>query len=171
MKKRIAVLVDDLFHILETWVPYYRLKEEGFEVLLIGGTKGPFLCKEGKYSITPDFSIKEVKAEEFDGVVVPGGFAPDKLRRYDEVKKFVKTLFEQNKLVAAICHGPWVLVSAKILNGKKVTGTVAIKDDVENAGATFVDKEVVIDGNIITSRVPADLPAFCREIVNFLKRK
>lgn len=170
MSKKIAILVEELFHVLETWVPYYRLKEEGFQVVLVGTAKASYLCKEGKYSITAEVSIKDVNPDDYDGVIVPGGFAPDKLRRYDEVKNFVYSLFKKNKLVAAICHGPWVLVSANVVKGKKVTGTVAIKDDIENAGGTYIDKEVVVDGNLITSRVPADLPLFCKEIIKFLNK-
>ncbi len=170
MPKKIAVLVEDLYHVVEMWVPYYRLKEEGYNAVIAGtGSKDKYFSKEG-YEAVPDVSIKNIKADEFDGVIIPGGFAPDKLRRYPEITGFVNKMFNANKLVASICHGPWVLVSSKVLKGRKVTCTAAIKDDVINAGAEYLDKEVVIDNNLITSRSPGDLPAFCRAIINFLKQ-
>jgi protease I len=107
---------------------------------------------------------------DFSGVVIPGGYAPDILRRYKEVNNFVREMYKKNRLVAAICHGGWVLVSAGIVKGKKVTGFYAIKDDLVNAGGKFIDKEVVVDGNLITSRKPFDLPPFCREILRKIKK-
>jgi len=169
MAKKIAVLVEDLYHVIEMWVPYYRLIEEGYDAVIVGtGSKNQYLSKEG-YEAVPDMSIKNIKSDEFDGVIIPGGFAPDKLRRYPEITDFVNKLCSKNKLVASICHGPWVLISSKILKGRKMTCVNAIKDDVINAGAEYLDQEVVIDKNLITSRTPKDIPAFCRAIINFLK--
>ena len=116
-----------------------------------------------------DKRIDEVRASDFEGVVIPGGWAPDKLRLSKKVLDFVKSLYDSGKIVASICHGGWVLVSAGICKGKTLTSYIAIKDDLVNAGAKFVDKEVVRDGNLITSRKPDDLPAFCREIIAALK--
>ncbi|MDO8141999.1 MAG: type 1 glutamine amidotransferase domain-containing protein, partial [Candidatus Brocadiales bacterium] len=124
--------------------------------------------KEG-YPAQEELSIKKTNAGEFDGVIIPGGYAPDILRRYGEINTFVKNMHEQGKLVAAICHAGWVLVSAGILQGKKATCFHAIKDDATNAGAEFIDNEVVVDGNLITSRNPYDLPAFCTQIIKFLR--
>ena len=109
-----------------------------------------------------------MNVDDFDGVIIPGGYAPDILRRYREVNQFVKQMHEQGKLIAAICHAGWVLVSANILKGKMATCFSAIKDDLVNAGAAFIDEEVVVDGNLITSRNPYDLPSFCRQIIEFL---
>ncbi len=167
---KIAVLVEDQYQVLEVWYPYLRLREEGIETVLVGtGRKKEYLSKDG-YPVPEERSIKEIKASEFDGVVVPGGYAPDILRRDEKIVKLVKDIFEQKKLVAAICHGGWVLVSAGILKDKKATCFFAIKDDLVNAGAKYSDKEVVVDGNLITSRNPYDLPAFCAQIIKFLKK-
>ncbi|MFH1772509.1 MAG: type 1 glutamine amidotransferase domain-containing protein [Candidatus Omnitrophota bacterium] len=166
--RKIAVLVEDYYQVLEVWYPYLRLKEAGFETVLVGtGNKKTYSSKEG-YPADAEISIKEAKVSEFDGVVIPGGYAPDILRRYPEVNKFVKDIHDKGKLVAAICHAGWVLVSAGILKGKKATCFYAIKDDMVNAGCEFIDKEVVVDGNLITSRNPYDLPYFCAEIIKFL---
>ena len=169
MSKKIAILVEDLYHVLELWVPYYRLKEEGYDVVLVGtGLSDIYKSKEG-LPAKPDKAIQEIKSSDFDGVIIPGGFCPDKLRRYSEITNFVKELFDNNKLVASICHGPWVLVSAGVLKGKKSTCFYAIKDDVINAGANYIDKEIIIDNNLITSRSMKDMPVFLKGIINFLK--
>ena len=168
--KKVAVLVEDQYQVLEVWYPYLRLREEGIETLLVGtGRKKEYNSKEG-YPAVEEVSIRKAKADDFSGVVIPGGYAPDILRRYKEVNKFVREMYEKNKIVAAICHGGWVLVSAGIVKGKKVTGFFAIKDDLVNAGGKFIDKEVVVDGNLVTSRKPYDLPAFCREILRKIKK-
>lgn len=136
----------------------------------MGTGKREYKSKEG-YPAKEELSIKKAQTNDFDAVVIPGGYAPDILRRYPEVNNFVRDMYRRRKLVAAICHAGWVLISAGILKGKKVTGFYAIKDDLINAGAQFLDKEVVVDGNLITSRNPYDLPAFCAEIIKKLKNK
>jgi protease I len=166
--KKVAVLLEDYYQVLEVWYPYLRLREEGMQTVFVGTGKGQYKSKEG-YPAEEELPIKKAKASDFDAVVVPGGYAPDILRRYAEINNFVKDMFDQGKVVAAICHAGWVLVSAGILKGKKATCFSAIKDDVINAGAEYIDQEVVVDGNLITSRNPYDLPAFCREIVKKLK--
>lgn len=167
--KKVAILVEDMYQVLEVWYPYFRLREEGIETVLVGtGSKKEYKSKEG-YPVAEEASIDKVKIQDFDAVVIPGGFAPDILRRYPKVNNFVKELFNAGKVVASICHGGWVLVSAGILKGKKATSFSAIKDDMVNAGAIFLDQEVVVDGNLITSRNPYDLPAFCREIIKKLQ--
>jgi len=169
--RKVAVLVEDAYQVLEVWYPYFRLREEGMETVLVGsGAKREYKSKEG-YPAREELSIKKAKADDFSGVVIPGGYAPDILRRYEEVNKFVRDIYSKKKAVAAICHGGWVLVSAGILKGRRVTGFFAIKDDLVNAGAEFMDKEVVVDGNLVTSRNPYDLPAFCREIIKLLKKE
>lgn len=163
--KKVAVLVEDQYQVLEVWYPYLRLRESGIETVLVGtGAKKEYKSKEG-YPAQEELSIKDAKVADFDGVVIPGGYAPDILRRYDAVNKFVREMSDKGKVVAAICHAGWVLSSAGVLKGRKATCFWAIKDDVVNAGAEFIDKEVVVDGNLITSRNPYDLPAFCREIL------
>ncbi|MDD4938951.1 MAG: type 1 glutamine amidotransferase [Candidatus Omnitrophica bacterium] len=166
--KKIAVLVEDHYQVLEVWYPYLRLKEEGFQTVLVGTGRKEYKSKEG-YPAEEEIPIKKADPKEFDAVIIPGGYAPDILRRHKEVNEFVKKIFEGSRLVAAICHGGWVLVSAGILKGKRVTGFSAIMDDLKNAGAQYFDEEVVVDGNLVTSRNPYDLPAFCREIIKKLK--
>ncbi|MDP3142937.1 MAG: type 1 glutamine amidotransferase domain-containing protein [Candidatus Omnitrophota bacterium] len=169
MAKKIAVLVEDTYQVLEVWYPLLRLREEGFEVVSVGtGTKDSYKSKEG-YGITVDTSIDKIIPKDFSAVIIPGGYAPDILRRFPQVVNFVKELFNDNKIVAAICHGGWVLASADILKGKRITSFFAIKHDLIHAGAEYSDQEVVVDKNLITSRKPEDLPAFMREIIRALK--
>ena len=165
--KKVLIFAENYYEDLELWYPKIRLTEEGAKVVVAGTGEKTYKGKNG-YPLDVDGNVKDYKAKDFDAVIVPGGFAPDKLRRYKEVLDFVKEIYNNGKVVAAICHGPWVLVSAGILKGKKITCVNAIKDDVINAGAQYFDKEVVVDGNIITSRKPDDLPAFCREIIKAL---
>ncbi len=164
--KKVAVLVEDLYQELEVWYPVLRLREAGASVIVVGtGTKKVYLSKLG-YEIKVDTEAKKVK--DIEGIIIPGGYAPDRLRRYEAVNKLVYNAFRKKKVVAAICHGAWVLVSAKVLKGKKVTCFKAIKDDVINAGGKYIDKEVVVDSNLITSRKPEDLPAFMKAIIKAL---
>ena len=167
--KRIAILAEDLYEDLELWYPYYRLVEEGAEVKIIGPEAKEYQSKHG-YPVQADLSADKVKADDFDGVVVPGGFAPDRLRRYSAVLNLVQGVFEKGGVVTSICHGAWVLISAGIMIGKRATCVSAIKDDLINAGATYLDQEVVIDGNLITSRTPQDLPAYLPAIITALKK-
>lgn len=168
--KKIAVLVEDLYQVLEVWYPIFRLQEEGMIVQSIGtGKKDTYQSKEG-YPIKVDLSIDQAKVEEFDGVIIPGGYAPDILRRYEKVVNFVKRLYIDGRVVAAICHGGWLLVSAGILKGHQATCFFAIKDDLIAAGAKYVDQEVVVDNNLITSRKPEDLPRFVQEIIKMVKK-
>lgn len=166
--KKVAVLVEDQYQVLEAWYPYLRLREEGMDTIFVGTGKKEYKSKEG-YPAVEELNIKGAKAEDFDAVVIPGGYAPDILRRNSQMNNFVSEMFKKGKVVAAICHAGWVLVSAGVLKGRKVTGFSAIKDDLINAGAEYLDREVVVDGNLITSRNPYDLPAFCREIIKKLK--
>jgi protease I len=166
--KRIAILAEDIYEDLELWYPLLRMKEEGAEVKVIGtGSANQYTGKHG-LPVQVDLSADQVRADDFDAVIIPGGYAPDRMRRYEALLRFVREAFEKGKVVASICHGPWVLVSAGVLKGRTATCFFAIKDDVINAGAKYVDQEVVRDGNLITSRMPADLPAFCREIIKAL---
>lgn len=168
--KKVAVLLEDHYQVLEVWYPYLRLREEGIETVFVGTGKKQYASKEG-YPAEEELNIKDARSDDFDGVVIPGGYAPDILRRNKQINDFVNALDKEKKLVAAICHAGWVLVSAGILKGRKATCFSAIKDDVINAGAQYLDKEVVVDGNLVTSRNPYDLPVFCREAIKFLKGK
>ena len=168
MGKRAAIVVDQLYQVLEVWYPYYRLKEAGIEVDLIAGEgKKEYGSKEG-YPCVSDYSAGEVKAEDYDCMIVPGGFAPDFMRRSEEVLKFANDMVEGDKVIAAICHGGWLLCSTKAYKGKKATCFMAIRDDIKNAGAEYLDAECVVDGKLITSRKPGDLPAFCKAILKAL---
>jgi len=163
--KRVAVLAEDLYEELELWYPALRLREAGAEVTIVcSGSSTTYHSKHG-YPATVDAAADDVSADAFDAVVVPGGFAPDRLRRYPAVLDLVRQAFEGGKVVAMICHAAWVPISAGILKGRTATCVPAIKDDLVNAGATYVDQEVVVDGNLISSRRPSDLPAFCRAII------
>lgn len=163
--KRIAILAENLYQELEVWYPLLRFREEGAEVVVVGSGSAPTHTSKLGYPVEVDRSAEEVTAAEFDAVIIPGGYAPDIMRRYPAMVRLVREAALAGKVVAAICHGGWMLASAEILQGKKVTAFFAIKDDLVHAGATFVDAEVVVDGNLITSRKPEDLPAFCRAII------
>jgi len=166
-KKRILILIEADFQDMEAMYPYYRLKEAGFEVIVAGSEKKAYKGKYG-YPIMADGVIDSYKAKDFDAVVIPGGWAPDYMRRNTAMVDFVREMDQKGKVIASICHGAWMLCSANILKGRTITCFSAIKDDVVNAGATYFDKEVVVDKNIITSRRPDDLPSFCREIIKAL---
>lgn len=165
-----VVLAEELYEDLELWYPYYRLKEAGSEVKLVGmpGVKN-YGSKHG-YPAQPEISAGELDAAKVDALVVPGGYAPDRMRRHPEMRALVRNVFEKGGVVAMICHAGWLPISAGIVRGKQVTSVAAIKDDLVNAGAEWVDAEVVVDGNLISSRSPADLPAFCRAIVAAMKK-
>ena len=167
--KKIAILAENNYQELELWYPFYRLKEEGAEVKIVGsGSSSTYTSKTG-YPVTVDLSAEAVNMAAFDGIIIPGGYAPDLMRRYPPMVKLVRDAYDQGKVIGAICHAGWMLVSAGILNGKRATCFFAIRDDVINGGAEYLDQEVVRDGNLITSRMPDDLPAFCREIILALK--
>jgi protease I len=158
--KRVAVLVEQKYEELEVWYPVYRLREAGAEVVLVGPEAGKTYPSKLGYPAKADAAAADASADRFHAVVIPGGFSPDYVRRSEPMLKLVRDAFAAGKPVAAICHGPWVLCSTGSLKGRTATGFHSIKDDMTNAGATFVDREVCVDGNLITSRRPDDLPAF-----------
>src|SRR5262245_5774123 len=167
--KRAAILVEQQYQEMEVWYPAYRLKEAGCQVTLLGPEAGKSYPSKLGYPAVSDKGVKDVRADDFDVVVIPGGFAPDFIRRHADMIQFVQQMANKVKLLAAICHGPWLLCSTNALRGKKATCFFAIKDDVINAGANYVDEVVVRDGNLITSRKPDDLPAFMQTIIAALK--
>jgi len=168
--KRIAILAENMYQEMELWVPYYRFKEEGAEVKVVGAGGAKSYASKLGYPVNVDVQADQVSAVEFDAVVVPGGYAPDMMRRHAPMAKLVREATQQGKVVAAICHAGWMLVSAGVLKGRKATSFFSIKDDLIAAGADWRDEEVVVDGNLITSRKPDDLPAFCRTIVAALTK-
>ncbi len=163
--KRAVVLAEDQYQDLELWYPLLRLRGAGIEVQVVGtGSAATYKGKHG-YPVDVDASADQVQAKDVDAIVIPGGYAPDRLRRYPAVLKLVRDAFGAGRVIAAICHAGWVLVSAGIVKGRTLTSFSAIKDDLVNAGAVWVDEEVVQDGNLITSRNPLDLPAFTDAIL------
>jgi deglycase len=165
---KVAILVENDYQDQEVWVPLYRLREEGYETVVVGTGDGQYKSKHG-YPIQAQLGAAQARADDFLGVVIPGGWAPDRLRQHPGVLKLVRELFDRKRVVASICHGGWVLASAGVARGKRMTAYQAIRDDLVHAGAEFLDQEVVRDGNLITSRKPEDLPAFCRELIRALK--
>ncbi len=167
--KRVAVFVEEGFEDLEFWVTVMRLREEGARVTIVG-TKGeqPFKGKNG-LPARSEVAAGSVGADDFDAVVVPGGWAPDKLRRYPEVTGLVRRAYEQGKVVGLICHAGLVGISAGVVKGHRATGSKGIKDDLVNAGATWVDEPAFRDGNLVWGRVVEDIPDFCRELVSAIE--
>ena len=159
MPRSILILVGPDYEDLEVWYPKLRLEEAGFQVKLAGTGEREYRGKHG-YPCPVDGRVADFPAAGLAGLVAPGGWAPDRLRRDAEVLRRVREVHADGKMVATICHGPWVLVSAGIVRGRRLTSTVGIKDDLVNAGAEWVDEPVVVDGNIVSSRMPKDLPAF-----------
>ncbi len=167
--KKVLILVEDLYEDLEGWYPKLRLLEAGAEVVVAGPEKKTYRGKNGNYPMPADCRVDEVNWKEFDAVIIPGGYAPDRLRCYDSVLKVVRAMGEAGRVIAPICHGAWVPISAGVVKGKRMTCYHTIKDDVINAGAVYEDKSVVVDGNMISSRFPADLPDFLKAIISKLK--
>ena len=165
---KVAILAENDYQDMEVWYPLYRLREEGYETVVVGPHAIEYRSKHG-YPVKAQIAASEARAADYAGVVIPGGWAPDKLRMDEGVLRFVRELFDKRRVVACICHGGWVLASAGVVKGRRLTSYQAIRDDMIHAGALFVDEEVVRDGNLITSRKPDDLPAFCREIVKALR--
>lgn len=167
---KILMFVDDIYEDLELWYPKLRLIEEGAKVVVAGHEENKIYKGKNGYPCKSDVSYNDVEEKDFNGLVIPGGFMPDKLRRIPKVLELTKQFNDKGKLVAHICHGGWITISAKIMKGYKCTSTPGIKDDIENAGAVWIDEPVVIDRNMVSSRRPDDLPDFCRGIIQVLTR-
>jgi deglycase len=169
--RKVVIPVENMFNDLEFWYPFYRLKEAGAEVVVVGsGSAETYTGKSGTET-NVDAGAGQVDASDFDGIVIPGGYAPDLMRRYPEMVDLVRDIHNAGKVVAAICHAGWMLASADIVKGRTLTSFFAIKDDLVHAGANWIDQEVVIDGNLITSRKPDDLPAYMRAVIEALKEE
>jgi protease I len=169
--KKILMFVHHIYEDLELWYPKIRLIEEGAEVVVAGPEKGEVYKGKNGYPCKADESIDNVEEKDFDALVLPGGFGPDKLRRDPKVLEITKNFVEKEKLLAHICHAGWIPISAKVMKGYKCTSTPGIKDDLENAGAEWFDKPVVVYRNMISSRRPDDLPQFCRAIIKYLSEE
>lgn len=164
--KRIAILVEEGFEDLEFWAPLMRMQEEGARVTVVGLAAGKTVrSKTSALTATTDVAAADVQASDFDGLIVPGGWAPDKLRRYAAITTLVRQIYDQGKVVGMICHAGLVGISAGIVRGHRSTGSLGIKDDLLNAGATWVDEPAFRDGNLVWGRVVPDIPFFCRELV------
>lgn len=168
--RKVALLVEDLYQELEFWYPLLRLREEGADVTIVGPKKGHTYSSKLGYGVVSEMAAHEADPGAFDAVVVPGGYAPDLMRRHPDMVNLVKQAHLHGKIVAAICHAGWMLASAGILKDRTVTSFMSIRDDMVHAGARWLDQEVVVDGNLITSRVPDDLPAFMRAVIRALAR-
>ena len=168
---RIAFVVDEMFEDSEFRVPYDRLKAAGHEIVIVGLERGKKVeGKKKKETLTIERAADEVRGADFDALVIPGGYSPDHLRTSIDVVRLTRDMFQAGKTVAAVCHGPWVLVEAEAIDGKTVTSWPSLKTDLINAGARWVDRQVVEDGNIITSRNPGDLEAFSDAILKRLSQ-
>ena len=168
--KKIAIMLDQLYQVLEVWYPYYRFLEADIQVNLVAAeAKKEYHSKEG-YPCVSEIAAAQADAGDYDCMLVPGGFAPDFMRRSTDVIKFANDMVDAGRVIAAICHGGWLLCSTKIYKGKKATCFMAIKDDIINAGAEYVDDECVVDGKLITARKPDDLPAFCTAVLRALEK-
>ena len=170
-QKRLLTFVDDVYEDLELWYPKLRLIEAGAQVVVAGPKAGATYAGKHGYPCKSDAAIADMQAADFHGLVVPGGFMPDKLRRDGRVLQLVRNFDAEKKLIAAICHGGWIPISAGVYRGVRVTGSPGIKDDLTNAGALYEDAPVVVDRHFVSSRRPDDLPDFCRAIIDALAEK
>jgi protease I len=167
-ERRLLIFVDDVYEDLELWYPKLRMLEAGAHVVVAGPEAEKKYSGKHTYPCISDAAIRDMEANDFHGVIVPGGFMPDKLRRDPKVLELVRQFAASGKLVAAICHGGWIPISAGVYRGVRVTGSPGIKDDLVNAGAKWEDASVIIDRYFVSSRKPDDLPDFCRAIINVL---
>ena len=167
--KRFLIFVEDIYEDLELWYPKLRLEEAGAEVVIAAPKAGATYAGKHGYPCKSDAAIDDMQERDFDGLILPGGFAPDQLRRIDKVKELTREFMQAGKMVAHICHGGWMAASAGVCKGYKMTSTPGIKDDLINAGAVWVDESVVVDRNMISSRRPQDLPAFMKAMLEYYR--
>jgi protease I len=166
--KKAIIMVEDVYNDYEFIYPYYRLLEAGMEVQVVGPEAGKIYAGKSGTSASSTLSADKADAADFDVLIIPGGYAPDHMRRHRSMVDLVRNMVEQDKVVGAICHAGWMLASAKVLQGRKMTSFFAIKDDMVHAGAEWTDEEVVVDKKLVTSRTPDDLPAFMRSVLEVL---
>ena len=168
--KKVALLLENIYEDQEFWYPYYRLKAAGAQVIVVAPKAGATYTSKHGYDAKSDVAAADVKGSDFDAVVIPGGYSPDHMRRVPAMVQLVRDADAAGKIIGTICHAAWMLCSADILKGRTITCFFSIKDDVIHAGAEYVDQPVVSDGNLITSRFPADLPVFCEALVTALEK-
>lgn len=169
--KKVAILVAQQYEDLELWYPYYRLKEEGAQVALVAAKANETYPSKHGYTAMSDMAASEVRAQDFDAIIIPGGFSPDFMRRDQSMVDLVQQAARGDMVVAAICHGPWMLCTTDILRGRRATSFFSIRWDLTNAGAKWVDQEVVVDDRLVTSRRPDDLPAFCKAVMQLIQQR
>ncbi len=169
--KKVLLFVENGFEDRELMYPYYRLQEAGYKVEVVGPKAK--VTYRGEYGLTIEssFSPKDVNIGDYVAIIIPGGRAPDRMRTNKDMVNLVKEAFQKGKVIAAICHGPQLLIETGVMNGKRATCYVSVSTDLKNAGGIYLDKSVVVDGNLVTSRFPADLPNFCRETLKLLEKK
>ena len=171
MSRQILAFLGDIYEDLELWYPKIRLEEAGYVTKLAAETELRTFAGKHGYPAKADLLVADAKSTDFAGLLIPGGFMPDRVRRNPKVQSLVREFLEQGKPVAYICHGGWIPISAKVVKGKRVTGSAGIKDDMENAGGIWVDAPVVVDGGLISSRTPVDLAPFAKAIVDALAKR
>jgi protease I len=169
--RKILIMVDEGVEDSEFIYPYYRLQEEGYKVVIVASKAGETYIGKHGVPIKSEVSADDVNVEEYDALIIPGGRAPDRMRINENLVKIVKEAYDKGKVIAAICHGPQMLIEANVLRGKKATCWKSVATDLKNAGAKYIDKPIVVDGNIITSRMPADLPRFCQETIKLIENR
>jgi protease I len=169
--KRVLLFVENGFEDRELMYPYYRLQEAGYKVDVVGPRAKVIYKGEYGLSMKSDFSPRDVKIDEYAAIIIPGGRAPDRMRTNKGLVSLAKEAFQRGKVIAAICHGPQLLIEAGVVKGKKATCYVSVSTDLKNAGGIYLNKSVVVDGNLVTSRFPADLPDFCRETLRLLEKR
>ncbi|MCF7923627.1 MAG: type 1 glutamine amidotransferase [Candidatus Izimaplasma sp.] len=167
--KKIALLIENQYEEKEVLYPYYRMQEEGFQVDLVGTLAKTIYTSKNGVPLKSDVATLDIFEEDYDAVIIPGGFSPDYMRRNQATVHFIKSMNEVKKPIAAICHGPWLMITSCNLKGRKLTGFHTLQKDIENAGAKYINEDVVIDNNFITSRSPKDLPVFARTLIDVLK--
>ncbi|MFP4564802.1 MAG: type 1 glutamine amidotransferase domain-containing protein [Spirochaetia bacterium] len=165
-ERKAVILVEDMYEDMEFWYPYYRLLEEGYAVTVVAPEKNRVYTSKHGYPVKSEAAPEGIDIQSIDVLVVPGGYAPDKLRRYDGILDLVRGVYDKGGVVGMICHAGWVPISAGITKGRKVTSVSAIKDDLVNSGADFVDEPVVVDNRLVSSRTPDDLPVFVKAILD-----
>ncbi len=168
-KRKVYMLIEDLFEDVEAIYPYYRFLEEGYDLKIVGLEAGKEYKGKKGVLLKSDIAAADADLEDVDCLIIPGGYAPDRMRRNKDMVNLVKKSLKSCKVIGSICHGPWMLAEAGIINGRKVTGFFSISTDLKNAGAEYIDREVVVDDNIVTSRYPGDLPVFCKNIIMMLE--
>jgi protease I len=169
--KKVLLLVDNGFEDRELMYPYYRFQEAGYKVYVVGPKAKISYNGEHGLTMESDFSPKDVNIDDYVAIIVPGGRAPDHMRTNKGLVDLAKEAFQKGKVIAAICHGPQLLIEAGVVKGKKATCYVSVSTDLKNAGGIYLDKSLVVDGNLVTSRFPADLPDFCRETLKLLEKR